>query len=132
MTAPSTPGFATLGLDHIVLRVADVERSIAFYRAILGCREERRVASIGLVQMRAGSAMIDLVPAKGERAGGDLDHFALRIAPWDADAILAHLEAHGVKAEAPALRYWAEGEGWSIYFDDPDGHTVELKGPPIA
>jgi len=125
----AAPGFAVLGLDHVVVRTADMERALAFYQRVLGLREERRVESIGLVQLRAGASMIDLVPAGHEPAGRNMDHFAIRIAPWEPDAIRAHLAAHGFETEPPARRYGAEGEGWSIYVDDPDGNTVELKGP---
>ena len=131
------PGFAVLGLDHVVLRVADIDRALAFYCGVLGMREARRVESIGLVQLRAGASMVDLVPrpaaaaADGADTGGDMDHFAIRVAPWDADAILAHLAAAGFDGGQPAKRVGAEGEGWSIYVDDPDGNSVELKGPPF-
>ncbi len=133
MTTSARPGFAILGLDHVVLRVADMDRALAFYCGVLGLREERRVESIGLVQLRAGASMVDLVPSKdaGDRNGRDMDHFALRLGGWDADGIRAYLAAQGFPAGEPALRVGAEGNGWSIYVDDPDGNTVELKGPPI-
>ena len=121
---------AVLGLDHVVLRVADMDRALGFYRGVLGMPVERRVESIGLVQLRAGASMVDLVPrAEGDDGAGDMDHFAIRVAPWDADAIRAHLAGHGYDTEPPAKRVGAEGNGWSIYVDDPDGNTVELKGP---
>ncbi len=120
------------GLDHVVLRVADLERAVRFYCEVLGCTEERRLDSIGLVQLRAGASLIDLVPAEGapEVAGGNMDHFCLRIEPFDEAAIRSHLAAHGVEAGAVASRYGAEGHGPSLYLQDPDGNTVELKGPP--
>lgn len=119
-------------LDHVVLRVADLERAVGFYCGVLGCHEERRVDSIGLVQLRAGACLIDLVEAKGDRAtpGRNMDHFCLRLEPFDAAAIQAHLAAHGVTAGPLERRYGAEGQGPSIYIEDPDGNTVELKGPP--
>ncbi len=124
--------FAVKGLDHVVLRVADLERAIAFYCGVLGCREERRVESINLVQLRAGASLIDLIPAESApRAGGaNMDHFALRIEPFDEAALRDHLESHGVEAGEFATRYGAEGQGPSLYIKDPDGNTVELKGPP--
>lgn len=130
---PESPGFAVLGLDHVVLRTADMDRALAFYCGVLGMREERRVERLGLIQLRAGASMIDLVPAADgdDAAGRDMDHFAIRLAPWDADAIRAHLSAHGYETPEPAMRYGAEGDGWSIYVDDPDGNTVELKGPGV-
>ncbi len=124
--------FALQGLDHVVLRVADVERAVRFYCEVLGCSEERRLGSIGLVQLRAGAALIDLVPAAGtlEVARGNMDHFCLRIEPFDEAQLRAHLAGHGVEVGEVARRYGAEGHGPSLYLQDPDGNTVELKGPP--
>ncbi|MGI4717538.1 MAG: VOC family protein [Janthinobacterium lividum] len=130
------------GLDHIVLRVTDLDRMIAFYGDVLGCPVERRQDAIGLVQLRAGHALIDLVPVDGKlgREGGaapgaggrNLDHLCLRVEPFDEAAIRRHLDAHGVQAGPVESRYGAEGEGPSIYLSDPEGNTVELKGPPAA
>lgn len=134
--------FSIKGLDHIVLRTADVDRMIGFYSEVLGCAVERRVDDLGLVQMRAGASLIDLVDVNGEigRAGGaaagdvarNMDHFCLRIDDFDAAAIATHLSNHGVEPGEPARRYGADGFGQSIYFQDPDGNTVELKSPPEA
>lgn len=126
------PPFALRALDHVVLRVADIDRSIRFYSDVLGCREERRVESIGLVQMRAGSALIDLVPGvAGELPGkGNMDHFALTITPFDPVVLTAHFAKHGIAVGEVARRYGAEGYGPSLYLSDPDGNQVELKGPP--
>jgi len=119
------------GLDHVVLRVADMDRAIQFYGKVLGCPVERRLEAIGLVQLRAGTSMIDLVPCQpGEKPGRNVDHYAVRIANMDVDAITAHLEQNGVAAGPVQRRYGAEGYGSSIYITDPDGNTVELKGPP--
>ena len=127
---PTTP-FSLKALDHVVLRVADMERAIRFYCDLLGCREERRVESIGLVQLRAGSALVDLVPrGAGEGAGkGNMDHFALTITPFELVAITAHFANHGITIGKPTRRYGAEGYGPSIYLADPDGNQIELKGP---
>ena len=128
------------GLDHIVLRVADLGRALHFYCEVLGCREERRLEALGLYQVRAGTALIDLVPvdsdlgrlggAGPEREGRNMDHFCVRIDPFDADDIASHLASHGIDAGEVSTRYGAEGSGPSIYIRDPDGNTVELKGPP--
>ncbi len=128
------------GLDHIVLRVKDIDAMIAFYGEVLGCPVERRQEEIGLYQLRAGMALIDLVPVDGKlgREGGaapgvggrNLDHLCLRVEPFDEAAIRRHLEAHGVAAGPVESRYGAEGEGPSIYLLDPERNTVELKGPP--
>ena len=128
------------GLDHVVLRVADLERSIAFYEAVLGLPVERRIDELGLVQLRAGHSLIDLVGIDtklGQAGGGpvapdgrNVDHFAIALARFDEPAIRAHLEAHGVEAGDTGRRYGAKGYGPSIYIHDPDGNVVELKGPP--
>jgi glyoxylase I family protein len=119
------------GLDHVVLRVADMDRAIAFYEQVLGLHVERRLEAIGLVQLRAGAAMIDLVPrTEDEDDGRNMDHFAVRIEEMDVAAITAHLKKHGIDAGEVRRRYGAEGYGSSIYITDPDGNTVELKGPP--
>lgn len=129
-------------IDHLVLRVRDVETMIRFYGEVLGCPVHRIDAQIGLVQLRAGRGLIDLVPLDSElgRAGGagpgaegrNMDHFCLRVDPWDADAIGAHLRAHGVEPGPVKQRFGAEGQGPSLYLTDPEGNTVELKGPPNA
>ncbi len=131
-----------LGLDHVVLRVSDAERMIRFYCDVLGCTVERQVDSLGLFQLRAGRSLIDLVTVDGEigRAGGaaagkegrNLDHFCVRVEPFDAEEIGAHLKAHGIEAGPVEKRYGAEGEGPSIYFNDPEGNMIEFKGPPFG
>jgi len=128
------------GIDHVVMRVADLGRSLAFYCGALGCVEERRIDEIGLVQLRAGASLIDLVDVAAPlgRAGGpppgengrNMDHFAVELAAFDEDAIRAQLARHGVEAGDVAPRYGARGTGPSIYVQDPDGNVVELKGPP--
>ena len=119
------------GLDHVVLRVADMDRAIAFYEQVLGLNVERTLPEIGLVQLRAGSAMIDLVPRReDEDEGRNMDHFAIRIETMDVPSLQAHLRGHGIDPGEVRRRYGAEGYGSSIYITDPDGNTVELKGPP--
>lgn len=128
------------GLDHIVLRVADMQRALDFYTGVLGCRLEKDQSRLGLLQLRAGLSLIDLVDVNGPlgQAGGpppgdashNMDHFCLRVEPWDEGNILDWLAKHDVRAEASASRYGAEGQGPSIYISDPDGNKVELKGPP--
>lgn len=127
-------------IDHIVLRVVDLDKMLRFYVDVLGCSVERRQDEIGLVQLRAGSSLVDLVPVDGKlgrmggaapgREGRNVDHFCFRVEPFDAGAIHRHLAQHGVQAGEVSPRYGAEGEGPSIYLDDPEGNTIELKGPP--
>ncbi len=134
------PPFQTRGLDHVVLRVRDLERSLRFYTHVLDGSVERRIDALGLVQVRLGASLVDLVPvgsplgklggAAPETEGRNLDHFAIRIEPFDEAALRAHLIEHGVAPGEVGLRYGAEGNGPSMYVRDPDGNTVELKGPP--
>ena len=67
------------GIDHVVIRVTDMDRAIRFYTDVLGCIEERRVAGIGLVQLRAGRSLIDLLDAAEKPPAGvpNMDHLAL-------------------------------------------------------
>jgi glyoxylase I family protein len=129
-------------LDHLVLRVVDLDRMLSFYCDVLGCTVERRQDAIGLIQLRAGRSLLDLVPVGGKlgRAGGappglegrNLDHFCFRVEPFDEQAIRRQLETHGVSAGPVASRYGAGGEGPSIYVTDPEGNVVELKGSPAG
>jgi len=131
-----------VGIDHVVLRVRDLERMIAFYRDVLGCPVEWRRDDLGLVHLRAGRALIDLVPVDGPlgRKGGappgaegrNVDHVCLRVAPFDASAIAAHLAARGVRVGEIRPRFGAQGEGVSIYLWDPEDNLVELKGELAA
>jgi catechol 2,3-dioxygenase-like lactoylglutathione lyase family enzyme len=126
------------GLDHVVLRIVDLERALRFYCGCLGCAVERRVDALGLVQLRAGAALIDLVPVDSPlgRLGGpapgasgrNVDHIALQLARFDEAELRAHLAAHGVEPGEVAERYGALGMGPSLYVRDPDGNVVELKG----
>jgi glyoxylase I family protein len=127
-------------IDHLVLRVTDLAKMLRFYGDALGCTIERRQDAIGLVQLRAGRSLIDLVTIDGKlgRAGGaapgaegrNMDHFCLRVEPFDEAAIRGQLAQHGYSAGAVERRYGAQGEGPSIYVSDPEGNVVELKGPP--
>ena len=124
------------GLDHVVLRCARLHETMAFYVDVLGCIPEREVPGIGLHQLRAGRALIDLVPV-GSRLGGaeppdpargNMAHFCLCIEEPDWEALASHLREHGIACEPPETRYGAGGYGPSIYVTDPEGNTVELKG----
>lgn len=127
-------------IDHVVLRVVQLEAMIGFYTQVLGCTVERRQDAIGLVQLRAGSALLDLVAVDSKlgREGGaapdterrNVDHICFRVDPFDEAAIRAHLAAHGVSAGPVEMRYGAQGEGPSIYLRDPEANGLELKGPP--
>ena len=129
-------------IDHIVLRVIDLPAMLRFYCDGLGCHVERRQDEMGLVQLRAGRSMLDLVPVDGKLGlvggaapgpqGRNLDHLCLRVESFDEAAIRAHLAALGIAAGPVESRYGAEGEGPSMYLSDPQGNVVELKGAPNA
>jgi glyoxylase I family protein len=128
--------FAVKRLDHVVLRVGDMARAIKFYGDVLGLFEERRLPNDSLIMLRAGDSMIDLqvagdAPLPAAEAG-NMDHLCLRVDPWDEAKLLAHLKAHGVKHGPTVMRFGADGQGPSIYIEDPDGNQVELKGPPVS
>lgn len=135
MTIP----FRLQDIDHIVLRVRDLEKMIAFYCDVLGCTLEWRRPDLGLYHLRAGSAMIDLVPVDGElgRKGGaapgaegrNMDHLCLRVTPFDAQAVIAHLTSHGARVGESRPRFGARGESVSVYAYDPEDNMVEIKGP---
>ncbi|HIF93353.1 MAG TPA: VOC family protein [Myxococcales bacterium] len=156
---PSSDAIVPIGLDHVVLRVTDVERAIVFYRDVLGCAVERRLDQLGLTQLRAGHSLIDLLgidsplglanpKADDDHAAGgvheaegitsdpeakfaarNMDHFAIALSEFDETAIRGQLDRFGVAADETRRVYGAKGFGPSIYLRDPDGNTVELKGP---
>ena len=141
-SSPSNPTFLVERIDHVVLRVADPDRSIDFYRQVLGCDVVKRRDDLGLVHVRVGASMIDLVRVDGPlgrnggvgpgKEGRNMDHLCLRIEPFNESEIIAHLEAHGVEHSAKAqVNFGAEGDGPSIYLFDPDGNEIELKGQSV-
>lgn len=126
--SPSVP-FDAKFIDHLVLRTGDSGRLVAFYRDVLGLPLERATAK-GLVQLRAGGSLIDIVPVSDrDQPGRNLEHFCIRVDPFDLEAIRAHLDAAGVEIVKWGDAYGAEGRGPNLYLLDPDGNEVELKGP---
>lgn len=129
------------GIDHVVLRAIDIVAMQRFYCEVLGCKVERRQDSIGLIQLRAGAQLIDLVSMDGKlgrqgglpptREGHNMDHLCLLVENYDEPAIVAHLRAHGVQVGDRGSRYGAHGEGPSLYLHDPQGNMLELKGAPV-
>jgi catechol 2,3-dioxygenase-like lactoylglutathione lyase family enzyme len=115
-------------LDHIVLNVADVDRSIAFYCDELGLAGERIEAwrrqevFFPSVRVNAGT-ILDLLQTA--RTGANVDHFCLVVAPTDFDALKASGRFEVV--DGPDRRFGARGDGTSLYIRDPDGNTVELR-----
>jgi len=114
--------------DHVVLNVADVERSLAFYTVELGLepihvdewrRGERFFPSVRVDE----GTIIDLIGLP--RSGENLDHFCLVVAPMDFDALKA--SGRFEVADGPAIRFGARGDGTSLYIRDPDHNLVELR-----
>ena len=139
-SAPSLFGpICPAGIDHVVLRVSDLQAVASFYVGVLGCALEWERPDLGLIHLRAGTALIDLVDVagplgrKGGRApepeGHNVDHICLALAWFDDAAIRAHLVRHGVRPSETAPRYGASGMGQSLYVSDPEGNIVELRGP---
>ncbi len=125
-------------LDHIVLRTTKLDEMLGFYCEVLGCKIERETpAETGLTQLRAGTALIDLVTVDSDlgRTGGgaptrldnNLDHFCLQLKPIQESEIVKHLAQHGIDAGEFSDRYGAEGMGRSVYINDPEGNTVEIR-----
>jgi len=120
-------------LDHVVLRCRNLERALGFYTRVLGLSEERRISQIGLVQLRAGRSMIDLVPAGEPRSedGRNVDHFCLGVDARDLNEVATFLRENSVEVLGPPdRRYGAHGIGMSLYVRDPEGNVVELKQMP--
>lgn len=133
-----TDSLTVSGIDHVVLRVKDPEASLAFYRDVLGCPLERRRDDLGLLQLRAGGSLLDLVPVdgvigrRGGPAAGDdghnVDHLCLRIAGFEPERVRDLLARAGITVESEGVRYGSSGDGWSISVRDPDGNGIELRG----
>jgi len=134
--------FQIRGIDHVVLRCNNVDEMLGFYCGVLGCTIAKRNERLGLIHLSAGTTMIDLVSTDGEigRADGsaaglevrNMDHFCLRIEPFDIERLTEHLKAHGLAPTELRTRFGAEGDGLSFYLRDPAGNRVELKGAAVS
>ncbi|MEX3930213.1 VOC family protein [Paraburkholderia phymatum] len=131
--------FQILDIDHVVIRAANLEAMTRFYREVLGCALEKEQRDLGLIQLRAGRSLIDLLQVGGRidrpesgvpGVGRNMDHLCLRVEPFDADALKVWLTDQNVQIGEQATRYGADGYGPSLYLFDPEGNMVELKGPP--
>jgi catechol 2,3-dioxygenase-like lactoylglutathione lyase family enzyme len=127
-----------LAIDHIVLRTTKIKEMIDFYTKVLSCTIERETpVETGLTQLRAGSALIDLVVVDsrlGAMGGGaptqserNIDHFCLQIKPVPEKDIITYLKESGIEVGEFESRFGAQGEGNSIYIKDPEGNDVELR-----
>jgi glyoxylase I family protein len=136
-----SPPFELEGLDHVVLLVGDLEQARGFYCDVVGCSVDRELPQHGMLQLRAGVSLIDLVDIGGEEGawarppvegGRNMDHVCLSTCGFDAGELRAHLADHGVAIVEEGVRYGATGDGYSVYFNDPFGNQIELKCQPEA
>lgn len=142
MRSAALKPFTIERVDHLVLRVEHLERSVAFYEQVVGCKVARRRDDLGMVHMRAGASMLDLVSVSGtlgRRGGGaagkemrNMDHFCLKIEPFDEQELRLYLSSHSVNILGGVFQnFGAEGTSPSLYFNDPDGNLIEFKGAPV-
>ena len=132
--------FSIRNIDHLVLRVVNLDLMIDFYVNVIGCSMEKTQDDLGLYQLRAGNSLIDFITVDGPlgRSGGaapgpegrNLDHFCFRIEPFNTEEIMEYLQGKGIDPGQVESRYGAEGDGPSLYVTDPERNVVELKGPP--
>jgi glyoxylase I family protein len=132
------PPFELEGIDHVVLLLRDMAEAKHFYEQVLGCRVDRDLPEYGMLQLRAGASLIDLVnigSAEGEwgrpeiEGGRNMDHVCIAIGPCEEQAMRAHLARNGINIVEEGIRYGAKGDGMSFYIRDPSGNQIELKGP---
>lgn len=134
---PNERPITLITLDHIVLRTTDLPQMLHFYQHVLGCRLERELKTLGLTQLRAGSALIDIVTVDSElgklggrpprQDGRNMDHFCLQVAPFAEQDMVTYLSQQGIRVNEFAERYGAQGFGRSLYIEDPEGNVVEIK-----
>ena len=129
-----------IGLDHIVLNVGDIDRSLMFYTEVLGLTGERvdefRSGKVGFpsVRINAGT-IIDLFPRKdradnstAKKVDGNLNHFCLVVGAENFVAVLDDLQQRKIVIrEGPVSRWGAQGQATSVYFLDPDGNEIEIR-----
>ena len=132
------PPFELEGLDHVVLLVRDLVEAQRFYEQVLGCTVDRALPEYGMLQMRAGASLIDLVDIgsregewarPGVEGGRNVDHVCISTGPCGEEMMRAHLARHGVAIIEEGIRYGAKGDGMSFYISDPSGNQIEFKGP---
>jgi glyoxylase I family protein len=129
-------------LDHIVLNVGDIDRSIAFYTEVLGLKAERmqefKEGKVGFPSVRInGDTIIDLFPVKtegvreqqsGQKPQRNLNHFCLVTEKEDFSGVVDYLKERKVSiVQGPISRWGARGRATSVYFLDPDGNEVEIR-----
>jgi catechol 2,3-dioxygenase-like lactoylglutathione lyase family enzyme len=134
-------GFKISELDHIVLNVGNIERSLEFYTGVMGLKAERldefRTGKVGFPSVRInGDTIIDLFPIQGqqntqsdrEKAAGNLNHFCMVTGKEDFAGIIDYLKENRIIIrEGPVSRWGARGRATSVYFLDPDGNEIEIR-----
>lgn len=134
----SKPPFELEEIDHVVLLVRDMAEAQRFYEQVLGCTVDRALPEYGMLQLRAGASLIDLIDINSKEGewgrpevegGRNMDHVCISTTPCDEQAMRAHLAHHGIKIVEEGIRYGAKGDGVSFYICDPSGNQIELKGP---
>jgi glyoxylase I family protein len=128
-------------LDHIVLNVSDIERSLKFYTEVMDLKPERldefRAGTVGFPSVRINAdTVIDLFPIEGgrgkqkdaEKTAGNLNHFCMVIGKEDFSGIIDYLKENRIVIrEGPVSRWGARGRATSVYFLDPDGNEIEIR-----
>ena len=114
------------GLDHIVLRTGHIEQMQTFYCDVLGCQVEKINKAIGLIHLRAGDHLIDLLHVDHPSTGKNLEHFCLRIQSFNYLLLQKHFQEHGIETVCYGTRYSGLGHGFSFYVSDPDGNEIEF------
>jgi catechol 2,3-dioxygenase-like lactoylglutathione lyase family enzyme len=128
-------------LDHIVLNVGDIERSLKFYTGVMGLKAERldefRSGKVGFPSVRINAdTIIDLFPSQerqsrdnvGEKTAGNLNHFCMVTGKEDFAGIVDYLKENSIAIrEGPVSRWGARGRATSVYFLDPDGNEIEIR-----
>jgi catechol 2,3-dioxygenase-like lactoylglutathione lyase family enzyme len=128
-------GMRIIEMDHIVLNVSDIERSVAFYTETLGLQGERlddfRDGMVGFPSVRINEhTLIDLVQGMtgGEAVSRNLNHFCLVTEATDLAELADDLKSKGVEVvQEPVSRWGARGQATSIYILDPDSNEIELR-----
>lgn len=129
--------FDLRAIDHIVIRATDAKRLVAFYIEALGCKLAWDRPDLGLTHLEAGDSLLDIVNIYGPLGNNgastvnepshNVDHFCLRIEPFDFERLRMHFEKFGIHLDLPRERYGAIGFGLSVYLIDPEGNGIELK-----
>ena len=121
--------FSIKSIDHIVLRTDRFEKMLKFYCNVLGGTVEKEQPALRLTQIRMGDNLVDLVEVDNPLVENNpnLDHFCLRISPFDLETLTKYLEQHNITITEQGMRYGAQGMGYSIYIKDPQGNGIELR-----